>query len=128
MTTPARAEASKVFGDHCDIAHPPAAPFDLVRRNVTLTETGPGQWTSPSLSGRRYTIQRTHDGRYRVGTLGGRNTVQHPLASVERAQLCIAQLARLVDGCHAEAVHRHLVSEERATTRTRRGHTAVSRR
>lgn len=108
-----QAEASEAFGDHCDTAHPPQTPFDVVRQNVMLTEAGTDRWTSPSLSGHTYLVQRTRDGRYHVGAANGRRLLRYPLNSVEQAQLCIAQLARIVDGCHAEAARLQILRKER---------------
>ncbi|MFI2790818.1 hypothetical protein [Kitasatospora sp. NPDC018614] len=109
-----RRMASDAFGEHVDLVHPALTPLDLVRSVVQLEGDGDGRWTVSDLSGHRYTVRRIGEKTFRVDVDGRTVTVVAPLATLERARLCIAQLARIVHGPRAEAARIQLLREERA--------------
>ncbi|MFJ4741248.1 hypothetical protein [Streptomyces sp. NPDC088775] len=109
-----RRMASDAFGEHVDLVHPALTPLDLVRSVVQLEGDGDGRWTVSDLSGRRYTVRRIGEKTFRVARGTTTVTVVAPLATLERARLCIAQLARIVHGPRAEAARIQLLREERA--------------
>ncbi|MFD7340772.1 hypothetical protein ACFV98_33010 [Streptomyces violascens] len=113
---PNRRMASVAFGEHVDLVHPALTPLDLVRKVVQLQEDGVGRWAVSDLSGHRYTVRRIDEKTFRVDVDGRAVTVAAPLATLERARLCIAQLARIVHGSRAEAARIQLLREERAAT------------
>jgi hypothetical protein len=63
-------------------------------------------------------VRRIDEGNFRVDADGRAVNVVTPLASLARAQLCIAQLARIVHGPQAEAARLQLLREERAASVT----------
>lgn len=109
-----RRMASDAFGEHVDLVHPALTPLDLIRSVVQLERDGDGRWTVSDLSGHRYTVRRIGEKTFRVDVDGRTVTVVAPLATLERARLCIAQLARIVHGPRAEAARIQLLREERA--------------
>ncbi|MFI5749055.1 hypothetical protein ACIBBE_24685 [Streptomyces sp. NPDC051644] len=108
--------APNAFGDHCDAPHPALSPMDLVRSAVERQEDGDGQWTSRALSGHRFSVRRTGEGSFRIDAAGRTVTAVAPLASLARAQLCITQPARIVNGSQAEAARRQILREERTAS------------
>ncbi|MFF3734042.1 hypothetical protein ACFYXM_27985 [Streptomyces sp. NPDC002476] len=109
-----RRMAPGAFGEHVDLVHPVLTPLDLVRSVVQLEEDGDGRWTARDMSGHRYTVRRAGENNFRVDANGRAVTVVTPLATLERARLCVAQLARIVHGLQAEAARLQLLREERA--------------
>lgn len=109
-----RRMASGAFGEHVDLVHPVLTPLDLVRSVVQLEEDGDGRWSARDLSGHRYTVRRIGENNFRVDADGRAVTAVTQLATLERARLCVAQLARIIHGPQTEAARLQLLREERA--------------